>query len=91
MHRRQFIGHAAMGSLGFLSLPNQIGAIRERLGSMEEASEGAVKDLQWHSWAGKLLGTNPLEIEKNTGRPYTARMPIMFPGARKCRPFRRSI
>ena len=28
-----------------------------------EASEGAIKDLEWHSWAGKLLGSNPLEIE----------------------------
>jgi L-alanine-DL-glutamate epimerase-like enolase superfamily enzyme len=30
-----------------------------------EASEGAIKDLQWHSWAGKLLGTNPMAIEEN--------------------------
>jgi galactonate dehydratase len=28
-----------------------------------EASESAIRDLQWHSWAGKLLGANPLEIE----------------------------
>jgi galactonate dehydratase len=28
-----------------------------------EASEAAIRDLQWHSWAGKLLGANPLEIE----------------------------
>ena len=33
-----------------------------------EASEAAIADLQWHSWAGKLLGTNPLEIEKTWSR-----------------------
>jgi len=29
-----------------------------------EANSGVIKDLEWHSWAGKLLGTNPLEIEQ---------------------------
>ena len=28
-----------------------------------EANEAVIKDLEWHSWAGKLLGSNPLEIE----------------------------
>jgi L-alanine-DL-glutamate epimerase-like enolase superfamily enzyme len=35
-----------------------------------EASEAVFKDLQWHSWAGKLLGTNPLEIEQTWTRIY---------------------
>jgi len=35
-----------------------------------EASEGAIKDLQWHSWAGKLLGTDPREIEQNWERIF---------------------
>ncbi|NND05622.1 MAG: mandelate racemase/muconate lactonizing enzyme family protein [Saprospiraceae bacterium] len=35
-----------------------------------EASEAAVADLQWHSWAGKLLGTNPLEIEQTWSRIF---------------------
>jgi L-alanine-DL-glutamate epimerase-like enolase superfamily enzyme len=29
-----------------------------------EANSSVFKDLEWHSWAGKLLGTNPLEIEQ---------------------------
>ncbi len=29
-----------------------------------EANTAVIKDLQWHSWAGKLLGANPLEIEQ---------------------------
>ena len=29
-----------------------------------EANEAVIKDLEWHSWAGKLLGSNPLEIEQ---------------------------
>ncbi len=29
-----------------------------------EANTSVIKDLQWHSWAGKLLGANPLEIEQ---------------------------
>ena len=29
-----------------------------------EANDAAIKDLEWHSWAGKLLGSNPLEIEQ---------------------------
>lgn len=29
-----------------------------------EANEAVIKDLQWHSWAGKLVGSNPLEIEQ---------------------------
>lgn len=35
-----------------------------------EASESVIKDLEWHSWAGKLLGTNPLEIEHTWNRIY---------------------
>jgi L-alanine-DL-glutamate epimerase-like enolase superfamily enzyme len=35
-----------------------------------EASEGVIKDLEWHSWAGKLLGSNPLEIEQTWNRVY---------------------
>ena len=35
-----------------------------------EASEGVFKDLEWHSWAGKLLGTNPLEIEHTWNRIF---------------------
>ena len=35
-----------------------------------EASEGVFKDLEWHSWMGKLLGTNPLEIEHTWDRIY---------------------
>lgn len=35
-----------------------------------EASASVVKDLEWHSWAGKLLGTNPLEIEKTWERIF---------------------
>jgi galactonate dehydratase len=35
-----------------------------------EASAAVFKDLEWHSWAGKLLGTNPLEIEHTWDRIY---------------------
>ncbi|MDH5251506.1 MAG: mandelate racemase/muconate lactonizing enzyme family protein [Cyclobacteriaceae bacterium] len=35
-----------------------------------EASASVFKDLEWHSWAGKLLGTNPLEIEQTWERIY---------------------
>ena len=35
-----------------------------------EASSSVFKDLEWHSWAGKLLGTNPLEIEQTWERVY---------------------
>lgn len=35
-----------------------------------EASSSAIKDLEWHSWAGKLLGTNPLEIERTWERIF---------------------
>lgn len=35
-----------------------------------EASAAVIKDLEWHSWAGKLLGTNPLEIEQTWERIY---------------------
>ena len=35
-----------------------------------EASESVFKDLEWHSWAGKLLGANPLEIEQVWDRIY---------------------
>jgi len=36
-----------------------------------EASESVFKDLEWHSWAGKLLGTNPLEIEQTWNRIFS--------------------
>jgi galactonate dehydratase len=35
-----------------------------------EANSSVIKDLEWHSWAGKLLGTNPLEIEQTWERIY---------------------
>ncbi len=35
-----------------------------------EASAAAIKDLEWHSWAGKLIGTNPLEIEQTWERIF---------------------
>lgn len=35
-----------------------------------EASAAVFKDLEWHSWAGKLIGTNPLEIEQTWERIY---------------------
>lgn len=35
-----------------------------------EASASVIKDLEWHSWAGKLLGTNPLEIESTWERIF---------------------
>ena len=35
-----------------------------------EANSSAFKDLEWHSWAGKLLGTNPLEIEQTWERIF---------------------
>ncbi|MEM9671637.1 MAG: mandelate racemase/muconate lactonizing enzyme family protein [Bacteroidota bacterium] len=35
-----------------------------------EASESVIKDLQWHSWAGKLLDTDALEIEKTWERIF---------------------
>lgn len=35
-----------------------------------EASSSAIKDLEWHSWAGKLIGTNPLEIEQTWERIF---------------------
>ncbi|MEK6479722.1 mandelate racemase/muconate lactonizing enzyme family protein [Catalinimonas sp. 4WD22] len=35
-----------------------------------EASGAVIKDLEWHSWAGKLLGSNPLEIEQTWERIY---------------------
>ncbi|GAA4398450.1 hypothetical protein GCM10023187_09120 [Nibrella viscosa] len=35
-----------------------------------EASSSVIKDLEWHSWAGKLLGTNPLEIEQTWERIF---------------------
>lgn len=35
-----------------------------------EASEAAIQDFQWHSWAGKLLGSNPLEIEETWSRIF---------------------
>ncbi len=46
-----------------------------------EASEAAVKDLQWHSWAGKLLGTNPLEIEHTWERIFRQNAFHVFGGA----------
>ena len=35
-----------------------------------EANSSVIKDLEWHSWAGKLLGANPLEIEQVWERIY---------------------
>jgi L-alanine-DL-glutamate epimerase-like enolase superfamily enzyme len=35
-----------------------------------EANSSVIKDLEWHSWAGKLLGTNPLEIEQTWERIF---------------------
>jgi len=35
-----------------------------------EASSSAIKDLEWHSWAGKLIGKNPLEIEQTWERVF---------------------
>jgi len=35
-----------------------------------EANSSVFKDLEWHSWAGKLLGANPLEIEQTWERIY---------------------
>ena len=35
-----------------------------------EANSAVIKDLEWHSWAGKLLGTNPLEIEQTWERIF---------------------
>ena len=46
-----------------------------------EATEGAIKDLQWHSWAGKLLGTNPLEIEENWESIFRQNAYHVFGGA----------
>lgn len=35
-----------------------------------EANVAVIKDLQWHSWMGKLLGTNPFAIEDNWQRIF---------------------
>lgn len=35
-----------------------------------EANSGVIKDLEWHSWAGKLMGRNPLEIEQTWERIF---------------------
>jgi len=35
-----------------------------------EANSAVIKDLEWHSWAGKLMGTNPLEIEQTWARIF---------------------
>lgn len=35
-----------------------------------EANSSVIKDLEWHSWGGKLLGTNPLEIEQTWERIF---------------------
>jgi len=35
-----------------------------------EANSSVIKDLEWHSWSGKLLGTNPLEIEQTWERIF---------------------
>jgi galactonate dehydratase len=35
-----------------------------------EANTSVIKDLEWHSWAGKLLGTNPLEVEQTWERVF---------------------
>lgn len=46
-----------------------------------EASEAAIRDLQWHSWAGKLLGANPLEIEDVWERIFRQNAFHVFGGA----------
>ena len=46
-----------------------------------EASEAAIKDLQWHSWMGKLLGSNPLEIEHTWERIFEQNAYHVFGGA----------
>ena len=46
-----------------------------------EASSGAIKDLEWHSWAGKLLGANPLEIEAIWERIFRQNAFHVFGGA----------
>ncbi len=46
-----------------------------------EASEAAIRDLQWHSWAGKLLGTNALEIEETWSRIFRQHAYHVFGGA----------
>jgi galactonate dehydratase len=35
-----------------------------------EASKSAIKDFEWHSWMGKLLGSNPLRIEESWERIF---------------------
>lgn len=35
-----------------------------------EANSAVIKDLEWNSWAGKLLGSNPLEIEQTWDRIF---------------------
>jgi galactonate dehydratase len=35
-----------------------------------EASQSAIKDLEWHSWMGKMLGSDPMDIEGAWERVY---------------------
>ena len=44
-----------------------------------EASEGVFKDLEWHSWAGKLLGANIFGYVYETSKVY--RLPITLVGS----------
>jgi len=46
-----------------------------------EASEAVIKDLQWHSWAGKLLGADPLEVEHTWERIFRQNAFHVFGGA----------
>jgi L-alanine-DL-glutamate epimerase-like enolase superfamily enzyme len=46
-----------------------------------EASESVIKDLEWHSWAGKLIGADPLEIEHIWERIFRQNAFHVFGGA----------
>ncbi|MEM9327834.1 MAG: mandelate racemase/muconate lactonizing enzyme family protein [Bacteroidota bacterium] len=46
-----------------------------------EATESVIKDFEWHSWAGKLLGANPLEIEHLWQRLFGQAAYHVFGGA----------
>lgn len=46
-----------------------------------EANQAVIQDLQWHSWAGKLLGTDPLELESTWERIFRQNAYHVFGGA----------
>jgi len=46
-----------------------------------EAHQAVIKDLEWHSWAGKLLGTDPLAIEHTWDRIFRQNAYHVFGGA----------